>query len=145
MPLIRTWTEITPEQATAEKLNLARDLHITAPRSEEGERCPWPWEPQQLVGAPLGQYHCGYCGAMVLAGVPHLDYSSEERRLTDENFAEVFEWCGPSKMRFGDVGGRMEIVGLTIRQPVAEKVIALFGDTVVRDGYGIFTVRRAES
>ncbi len=22
----------------------------------------------------MGQYHCGYCGAMVMAGMPHLDY-----------------------------------------------------------------------
>jgi hypothetical protein len=27
-----------------------------------------------LVGVPMGQYHCSYCGAMVIAGIPHLDY-----------------------------------------------------------------------
>ncbi|MEU7066929.1 hypothetical protein [Streptomyces sp. NPDC046161] len=145
MPLIQLWTEITPAEAAERELDLARDLHITAPRNEEGERCPWPWEPQQLVGAPLGQYHCGYCGAMVLAGVPHLDYSGEERVLTEENFAEVFEWCEPSKMRFGDVNGQLRTVGLTITQPVGDRIIALFGDTVIRDGYGVFSVRKAAS
>lgn len=66
------WREIHP--IDARNLNLSVRLDIVAPLNEEGERCPWPWEPQQLVGVPMGQYHCPYCGAMVLAGVPHLDY-----------------------------------------------------------------------
>lgn len=49
----RQWYDITPEQAAAEQLNLAVRVDITAPRNEEGERCPWPWEPQQLVLAGL--------------------------------------------------------------------------------------------
>jgi len=28
-------------------------------------------DPQALVGAPIGMYHCPCCGAMVVAGVPH--------------------------------------------------------------------------
>lgn len=28
-------------------------------------------KPEALVGAPLGQYHCPDCGAMVVAGLPH--------------------------------------------------------------------------
>jgi hypothetical protein len=68
----RAWYTITPDDAVS--LNLHRDLHITAPLNEMGEPCPWPWEPQQLVGHPLGQYHCGYCGGMVMAGLPHPDY-----------------------------------------------------------------------
>ncbi|MFE0692867.1 hypothetical protein [Streptomyces sp. NPDC058869] len=71
----RAWTDIAPSDAT--ELNLATDLTISAPLNENGDRCPWPWEPQQLAGAPIGQYHCAYCGAMVLAGVPHLDYAAE--------------------------------------------------------------------
>jgi hypothetical protein len=66
------WTEISPEDA--KEIDLSKRLDIEAPHNEMGERCPWPWEPQQLVGVPLGQYHCPYCGAMVLAGVPHPDY-----------------------------------------------------------------------
>lgn len=68
----RHWTEIAPADAT--KINAAEDPSIIPPVNEMGEPCPWPWEPQQLVGAPLGQYHCPYCGAMVIAGVPHIDY-----------------------------------------------------------------------
>lgn len=70
------WFSIDPEDA--KNLDLAIRTDIKAPLNEEGERCPWPWEPQQLVGVPMGQYHCRYCGAMVLAGIPHLDYSEEE-------------------------------------------------------------------
>lgn len=69
----RRWHDIEP--ADAAEIDLSKDLTITAPLNENGERCPWPWEPQQLIGAPLGQFHCGYCGAMVMAGIPHIDYS----------------------------------------------------------------------
>jgi hypothetical protein len=71
----RSWRDIAPEDAT--DINLATDLSIDAPLNEEGERCPWPWEPQQLVGVPMGQYHCEYCGAMCVAGVPHPDYRED--------------------------------------------------------------------
>lgn len=66
------WSDIDP--ADAVDIDLTLRLDITAPLNEAGERCPWPWDPQQLTGAPLGQYHCPYCGAMVMAGVAHLDY-----------------------------------------------------------------------
>jgi hypothetical protein len=69
---MREWRDIAP--ADAVDLDLAGDLSIDAPLNESGERCPWPWEPQQLIGVPLGQYHCPFCGAMCIAGVPHLDY-----------------------------------------------------------------------
>lgn len=72
-PAPRRWQDIDPKDAGA--INLSVDLSITAPLDEEGERCPWPWHPQQLVGAPMGQYHCPYCGAMVMAGMEHLDYA----------------------------------------------------------------------
>ncbi len=68
----RDWRAITPADAAG--LDLSDRVDITAPLNEAGERCPWPWDPQQLTGAPIGQYHCPYCGAMVMAGVPHLDY-----------------------------------------------------------------------
>lgn len=66
------WTEIEPKDAIA--IDLSKRLDIDAPHNEEGERCPWPWEPQQFTEAALGQYHCPFCGAMVMAGMPHLDY-----------------------------------------------------------------------
>lgn len=71
---MKRWQDYTPQQAVDLGLNLSKNLDITAPLNEIGERCPWPWDPQQLKGAPLGQYHCPYCSAMVIAGVEHLDY-----------------------------------------------------------------------
>jgi hypothetical protein len=66
------WDEIDP--ADAQGLDLSVRFDIVAPHNENGERCPWPWEPQLLCGLPIGQYHCGHCGAVVVAGLPHLDY-----------------------------------------------------------------------
>lgn len=66
------WTEIEPKDAV--DINVIKRNDIEGPLNEEGEECSWPWEPQQMVGVPIGQYHCPYCGAMVLAGMPHLDY-----------------------------------------------------------------------
>ena len=69
------WHEIEPKDAVG--IDLSVRLYIEAPLTSDGERCPWPWDPQQLVGAPMGQYHCPYCGEMVLAGVPHVDYREQ--------------------------------------------------------------------
>lgn len=69
--LIR-WQDIAP--ADAVNIDLTVRLDITAPLNEMGARCPWPWDPQQLAGQPLGQFHCGFCGAMVVAGMEHIDY-----------------------------------------------------------------------
>lgn len=66
------WHEIAPESARDINCRFRPDLD--PPLNEFGDVCPWPWEPQQLVGVPLGQYHCGYCGAMCIAGLPHPDY-----------------------------------------------------------------------
>jgi hypothetical protein len=30
-----------------------------------------PYEPEHLVGVPLGMFHCEVCGLMVCAGLPH--------------------------------------------------------------------------
>lgn len=126
------WTEIAPEDAT--ELNLAVRTDIAAPLNEAGERCPWPWEPQQLVGAPMGQYRCGYCGAMCMAGLPHLDYAPEERILTAENFDEIAEWVGGGPS-LGD--NRVLVFGDT-----DDLGYARIGDVIHRDGYGEFTIRR---
>lgn len=129
----RAWTDIDPKDAT--DLNLSVRLDITAPLNENGERCPWPWEPQQLVGAPIGQYRCPYCMAMVVAGMPHLDYAPEERTLTRENADEVAEWVGGRR-----AGGAYELVAF---DQFGETVYAKPGDVIHRDGYGEFTVRPA--
>lgn len=75
------WSAIEPRDAVAMTLPATG---IRGPVNELGKACPWPWEPQQLLGAPLGQYHCNYCGAMVIAGVPHLDYQDDLIDREDE-------------------------------------------------------------
>lgn len=125
-----SWTDIAP--ADAVNINLADDLTITAPLNENGERCPWPWEPQQLAGAPMGQYRCGYCGAMCVAGIPHLDYTPEERTLTRDNADEIAEWVGGQR-----AGGVRELVAI---YQFGETQYARPGDTIHRDGYGVFTI-----
>jgi hypothetical protein len=68
---VREWHEIAP----ADAVNiLLPHPDIRGPLTMDGEVCPWPWEPQQLGGAPLGMYHCPYCGEMVVAGHLHTDY-----------------------------------------------------------------------
>lgn len=76
MAELTNWYDIAPEDAI--RIDLSKRLDITAPLTTEGERCPWPWEPQQLVGVPMGMYHCPYCGEMCVAGVPHPDYSNTQ-------------------------------------------------------------------
>lgn len=73
---LRPWYELTPKEAVERNIAFP-NLEFWGPIADGEEdliECPWPWEPQQLVGAPLGQYHCGYCGTMVVAGVPHFDH-----------------------------------------------------------------------
>jgi hypothetical protein len=66
------WHEIMPSDAVA--INCRDRPDLDPPRNESGEACPWPWDPEQLAGSSLGQYHCPYCGAMVMAGLRHPDY-----------------------------------------------------------------------
>lgn len=86
------WQDIEPKDAV--DISLTARLDITAPLNEVGERCPWPWDPQQLKNVPLGQYRCGYCGAMCVAGMEHPDYTPrcEEPKCPnygDPNFGEA--------------------------------------------------------
>ncbi len=69
------FSEIDPSDATQLRLP---DPGIEGPLNENGDECPWPWDPIQLKGAPLGQYHCPYCGAMVIAGQDHIDYREDD-------------------------------------------------------------------
>jgi 5'-deoxynucleotidase YfbR-like HD superfamily hydrolase len=71
---MRYWADISP--ADAAELSLPA-IGIIAPRTSDGMICPWPWEPEQLKGQPIGQYHCPYCGDMVVAGIKHPDYAAE--------------------------------------------------------------------
>jgi hypothetical protein len=78
------WTDYDPIEAAQLRLNLGVRLDIAAPLNEVGERCPWPWDPQRLVGLPIGQYRCPWCGAMVVAGLPHVDYGDPAAAACDD-------------------------------------------------------------
>lgn len=69
----RFWYDIEPKDAVDIELPVE-----CAPLNSMYEPCPWPWDPQQLVGQPIGMYHCGYCGDMVIAGMRHPDYRNAE-------------------------------------------------------------------
>lgn len=71
----RSWQDVEPPEAA--KMTLEELEQIDRPTNEMDEICPWPWEPQQLGGAPLGQYHCRYCGGMQMAGLPHADWRND--------------------------------------------------------------------
>jgi hypothetical protein len=79
---VADWTDIEPKDAVGIWLPWE-----DGPLNEAGYRCPWPWEPQQLVGAPLGQYHCGWCMGMQMAGMQHMDWSNEEDAAQSEGWA----------------------------------------------------------
>lgn len=70
----RWWYTLTPEQARGIALPAAG---IVGPLTTEGTVCPWPWDPEQRGPSGLGMYHCPYCGEMVVAGLPHVDYRED--------------------------------------------------------------------
>lgn len=80
---VMKWRDIDPIDATA--ISLPWD-GIEGPMNENGDRCPWPWHPQEVVDVPPGEgYGCPYCGGTVVAGMEHPDYSG-----TDEGY-NVFQ------------------------------------------------------
>ena len=46
-------------------------------------------KPELLKGAPIGQYHCPGCGAMVLAGVKHFPLCAQCLNRTHPAFDSV--------------------------------------------------------
>lgn len=84
----KMWWEVAPADAVDLQLPYP---DIQGPYNENGEECPWPWEPIQLLGAPLGQFRCKYCFAMVVAGMEHVDYGKiDENGMSwlDRSYAE---------------------------------------------------------
>lgn len=51
------------------------------------------FDPTVLKGQPIGMLHCPECGYMILAGVPHLDYSQIEELPTYDD-----EWKEPEEI-----------------------------------------------
>ncbi|MEU1824283.1 hypothetical protein ABZ502_17870 [Streptomyces abikoensis] len=136
------WRDIDPKDAV--DLDLATNLDVTAPLNERGQRCPCPWEPQQLINAPIGQYRCSYCSAMVMAGEPHFDYRPVERQVTPENLDELHEWCPASKVHRSAISAGDEALGLKVLTDDGPAV-ALISDWITRDGFGSFTIRKDDA
>ncbi len=86
LELVKSWEQIRPKDALS--INLSEFPDTMAPLNELDEPCPWPWEPQQLVGAPLGQFHCGYCGGFAMAGMPHFDNRGMDEQYEREMQAQ---------------------------------------------------------
>jgi hypothetical protein len=51
--------------------------------SDETTACDY--DPSGLVNVPLGMFHCPNCGQMVVAGLPHPDYS----HMNDPDLARI--------------------------------------------------------
>lgn len=83
-----SWRDLDPDDAFDIDCRERPDLN--PPHNEEGEVCMWPWEPQQLVGVSMGMYHCNYCGAMCVAGLPHPDYGRP--RIIPEGRPGAWMW-----------------------------------------------------
>lgn len=108
------WSEIDPKNATG--IDVTKRDDIVGPKNELGEECPWPWEPQQLVGAPMGQYHCPYCGAMVMAGVPHLDYPGPASIMPQEEIDKLLAIAREHDQ---------EVVGIVVLHGAPDRGLAL--------------------
>lgn len=69
---------------------------IIALRSMDKQQKKCRFDPMapQYIGAPIGMFHCPLCGEMVLAGMPHPDYSAwdliDAERQTTSQSSETF-------------------------------------------------------
>lgn len=84
------WFDVEPRDAVNVRLP---SPDIRGPYNEEGEPCPWPWDPPQLAGRPIGQYHCPYCLAMVIAGMDHIDYGPKDGHGLNELDRDYLDYC----------------------------------------------------
>lgn len=92
---IRRWIEFSPDEAA--KLTAGKD-GVTAPLNENGDPCPWPWEIQTYM--IQREMKCRFCGAKVIASLPHIDYGETDGWLEPESQDIVFGKDGiPSKCR----------------------------------------------
>lgn len=54
------------------------------------------YDPMEMAGMPIGMYHCPECLEMVIAGIPHPDYS-----LLDDYEEEDFKLFESRDSSFG--------------------------------------------
>ncbi|MEU7154076.1 hypothetical protein AB0B15_39605 [Streptomyces sp. NPDC045456] len=110
-------------------------------------------EPDGHIANPLGGEHIEWDRASQRWRLVHDDEAEggappvAERQLTKDNAGEIDDWLDRvdvfAKPYVETVDGRLTLVGLRIGlRP--DRVIARFGDTLVRHADGTHTVRRAE-
>jgi hypothetical protein len=61
---------------------------------EGRRRKPCPEQPLLLSGMPIGQYHCPFCGMMVMASMPHLSPAKPEHQDPDYYLGDYEEEYG---------------------------------------------------
>lgn len=49
---------------------------------KETTKCPY--DPREMSDQPIGMFHCPLCGEMVIAGMPHPDYSILDKEEEQE-------------------------------------------------------------
>jgi len=47
-----------------------------------------PFDPTEYKDVPIGMFHCPICGEMVIAGIPHPDYSLLDEPEQDQNITD---------------------------------------------------------
>jgi hypothetical protein len=83
-----TFKETVPDSITT---ILDSALHAIENLIDWGEyegkkRLPCPEQSVMLAGAPLGQYHCPFCGMMILAGMPHFEPGATPEQKTHPQY-----------------------------------------------------------
>lgn len=92
----RMWHEFEPRDMVNTVLP---HPDIQGPYTSEGQECPWPWDPPQLLGAPIGQYHCPYCGEMCIAGFDHTDYGPRDENGLNQFDRDYIAWVEEQERR----------------------------------------------
>ena len=62
--------DVKKYNAMVGRINLLSDQEVK--ELVDNDKCPF--DPELMVGVPMGQFHCQVCGEMVLAGLSHPRY-----------------------------------------------------------------------
>lgn len=62
-----TGENLAKYNAMVQRINAMTQEEVDKLISED--RCPF--EPEHLIGVPMGMFHCEVCGDMVMAGITH--------------------------------------------------------------------------
>jgi hypothetical protein len=124
--MVGDWRRIDPKEAVS--ITLEDFPYTPAPLNELNEPCWWPWEPQQLKGVPMGQYHCGYCGGYAMAGIEHFDNRGMDEKHERDMRSEEARGVKPEPIDLGDpfvdVGPFVDSGTVSREDPVTREIEA---------------------